>query len=78
MSRDIDFAALAVKGAIVEKFGRKRELNDLTATGNLTTITVRDGQFAIEGTRDQLLTLVRKTETYEQLWEPVRDTASVG
>lgn len=69
MARDIDYAAVTVKTAIVEKFGRKTTLTDLTVTANERTLSVQDGEQMAEGTRDDLLAAVRKAETYEQLWQ---------
>jgi hypothetical protein len=66
--RDIDYAAVAVKNAIVDKFGRKNELQDLTVVAQDKTILVRDGVKLGEGTRDDLLAALRKSETYEALW----------
>jgi len=66
--RDIDYAAVAVKNAIVDKFGRKNELQDLTVVAQDKTIIVRDGAKLGEGTRDDLLAALRKSETYEALW----------
>jgi hypothetical protein len=66
--RDIDYAAVAVKNAIVDKFGRKNELQDLTVVAQEKTIIVRDGAKVGAGTRDDLLAALRKSETYEALW----------
>ncbi|MBI3465734.1 MAG: hypothetical protein HY000_22180 [Planctomycetes bacterium] len=69
MARDIDYAAIAVTNAIVEKFGRQHDLHDLAVTANERTISVRQsGRFA-EGTRDALLAALRKAESYSQFWE---------
>lgn len=68
MARDIDYAAVTVKTAIVEKFGRKNTLTDLTVTANERTLSVQDGPRSAEGTRDDLLAAVRKAETYDELW----------
>jgi len=69
MARDIDYAATAVKAAIVEKFGRKSELQDLDVTANERTISIQHGGRAAEGTRDDLLAAVRAAGSYESLWE---------
>ena len=66
--RDIDYAAVAVKTAIVEKFGRKSELQDLNVTAHDKTIEIRDGAKVAQGSRDDLLAALRKSETYEELW----------
>ncbi len=67
MDRDIDYAAIAVKNAIVEKFGRKCDLQNLEVVANERTITIRDGSLALEGTRDRLLAAVRAADTYAEL-----------
>ncbi len=69
MARDIDYAAIAVHTALVEKFGRKNDLEQVEVTANESTITVRDGQHAAEGTRDNLLAAVRAADSYAKLWE---------
>jgi hypothetical protein len=69
MARDIDYAAIAVQKAIVEKFGRKNELQGLEVTANERTISVRDGDCAGEGTRDELLAAIRAAESYQNLWD---------
>lgn len=69
MARDIDYAAVAVKTAIVEKFGRKNELDELTVEAKERTISVRHDRRAGEGTRDDLLAAVRKATTYDELWD---------
>lgn len=68
MARDIDYAAIAVKTAIVEKFGRKSELQGLDATANERTILIQDGPRAASGTRDHLLAAVRAADSYEAFW----------
>jgi hypothetical protein len=69
MLRDIDYAAKAVERAIVEKFGRKEQLQDLQVTAQERTISVRHGERSAEGTRDSLLAAIRKAESYEDLWQ---------
>ena len=69
MRRDIDYAAVAVKTAIVEKFGRREELDALEVTAGERTIVVQHNEDTIEGTRDDLLARVRKAEEYAQLWD---------
>jgi hypothetical protein len=69
MARDIDYAAAAVNRAIVEKFGRSNELQNLTLTAGESTITVRDGEHCAEGTRDDLLAALRGSETYADFWQ---------
>ena len=69
MARDIDYAATAVKKAIVEKFGRDNDLDGLYLVAGERTIAVRDGQYAAEGTRDALLAGIREAESYDDLWK---------
>lgn len=69
MLRDIDYAATAVKTAIVEKFGRQELLGNLLVVANERTISVQDGQRIAEGTRDQLITALRKVGGYDQFWK---------
>ena len=67
--RDIDYAAKAVKTAIMEKFGAKNDLSGLYVLAGERTISVRDGEAAAEGTRDALLAGIREASTYADLWE---------
>jgi hypothetical protein len=69
MARDIDYAAIAVHTAIVEKFGRHSDLQNVEVTANERTISVHDGAQTAEGTRDDLLAAVRAADSYEKLWE---------
>jgi hypothetical protein len=78
MARDIDYAAIAVQTAIVEKFGRKSDLKDLAVTANDTTLSIRDGAQAAEGTRDDLLAAVRAADSYEKLWEELATRGHTG
>lgn len=66
--RDIDYAAAAVKKAIVEKFNDV-ELQDLQVTAGERTIRVEFEGHSAEGTRDDLLAAVRKATSYADLWE---------
>jgi len=68
MARDIEHAAIAVRKAIVEKFYANR-LDALEAIPGDRTIAIKhDGRHA-EGTRDDLLAAVRKSTSYDSLWE---------
>jgi hypothetical protein len=67
--QDIDYAAVAVKTAIVEKFGRDAELDRLEVVANDRTISVVHDDKQTEGTRDNLLAAIRKAESYENLWQ---------
>lgn len=69
MARDIDYAAIAVQTALVEKFGRKNDLQSVTVTAGENTISVRDGERTAQGTRDNLLAAVRAADSYDRLWE---------
>ena len=68
MGRDIDYAAVAVKTSISDKFARKADLSALEVTANERTITVRDGDRAAEGSRDDLMAAIRKATDYDDLW----------
>jgi hypothetical protein len=68
MARDIDYAAIACKTAIVEKFGRQTELQDLNLVANERTISIHHGDRVAEGTRDDILAAVRAADSYESLW----------
>ena len=63
MARDIDYAATAVKTAIVEKFGRHNDLAELAVTAKERTISVQHAGREAEGTRDDLLAAVRRAAT---------------
>ncbi len=76
MLRDIDYAAVAVKTAIVEKFGRHNRLENLEVVANENTISVREGSHSAEGTRDNLLAALRKADSYENLWQVFSATKS--
>lgn len=68
MSRDIDYAAVAVKTAIVEKFGKLNVLDALDVRANEKTISVQDGKRKIAGTRDDLLAALRRAANYDELF----------
>lgn len=69
MKRDIDYAALAVTKSITEKFGAKNDLSGLTVTALERVIRLADGERLTEGTRDFLMSTIRKAETYDQFWQ---------
>lgn len=69
MDRDIDYAAIAVHKAIVEKFGRKTDLQNIEVTANERTISIHDPPRTAEGTRDNLLAAIRAADSYPNLWE---------
>jgi hypothetical protein len=64
MMRDIEYAALAVRRQIVEKFAAQEDLSTLTVQARENTIVVEHGTHRIEGTRDNLLALVRQATAY--------------
>lgn len=78
MARDIDYAAIAVHTAIVEKFGRQADLQSVQVTANETTISIYDDGHTAEGTRDHLLAAVRAADSYTKLWKilPTRGETS--
>ena len=71
MLRDIDYAAKAVKTAIVEKFGRTNALEDLRVFVNEkgSSISVCHRERVATGTRERLLVAVHRADSYEQLWQ---------
>lgn len=69
MLRDIDYAATAVKTAILEKYGRAQPLENLQVVANENTLSVIDGEHVAEGTRDNLLGALRKSGSYENFWQ---------
>jgi hypothetical protein len=78
MLRDIDYAAVAVKTAIVEKFGREAALEDLQVTAHERTISVCQGPHTAEGTRDRLLTALHKARSYGQFWQISSEEVELG
>ena len=66
--RDIDYAAVAVKKAIVEKFS-DAALEDLQTAAVEKTISIHHVDRKAAGTRDDLLAAVRKATSYANLWE---------
>ncbi len=69
MQRDIDYAAVAVKTAITEKFGMNNDLHQLEVRANDRTISIEIDKHIAEGTRDDLLAALRKAATYDNFWE---------
>ena len=69
MARDIDYAAVAVNKALVEKFGRKSDLQELVVKADEKTISIEHGPHKVHGTRDNLLAAVRAADSYEAFWE---------
>ena len=69
MLRDIDYAAVAVKTAIVEKFGRQNPLEELQVIAHEKTISVQHGDRLADGTRDNLLATLRKADSYDHFWQ---------
>ncbi len=66
--RDIDYAAVTVKKAIVEKF-RDTALEDLQTVAGERTISIHHAGRKAEGVRGDLLAAVRKATSYADLWE---------
>ena len=71
MLRDIDYAAVAVKKAIVEKFGRDGSLENLRADAGEKTIEIEHDGRLVDGTRDDLLAAVRSADSFEAFWTAV-------
>jgi hypothetical protein len=68
MARDIDYATVTVRKAIVEKF-RTTPLDDLQTIAGDTKISIEHAGRKAEGSRDDLLAAVRKATSYDNLWE---------
>ncbi len=66
--RDIDYAAAAVKKAIVEKFRDVNVEEAVQVMAGQRTIFVEASGRTAEGTRDNLLAAVRKATSYADLW----------
>lgn len=69
MANDIDYPAVAVKNAIVAKFGAQIEPPELEAQTTGKVIAIRHAENAAEGTRDDLLAAVREASSFSNLWE---------
>jgi hypothetical protein len=76
-ARDIDYAAAAVKTAIIEKFGRKNALDSLRVVAHERTISIEHEERRAEGTRDDLLAAIRKSPDYATLWSELPGTQHV-
>lgn len=68
--RDIDYAAQAVFTALQQKFGRKHDLRDLKVEARERTIRVTLADQSFEGTRDELMTTLRKAADLAEFWSP--------
>ncbi|MCE9551821.1 MAG: hypothetical protein K8T91_00365 [Planctomycetes bacterium] len=68
MADDLDYAAVAVRKAIVEKF-RTTPLDDLKAVAGGGVIALQHAGRQAEGSRDDLLAAVRKSTSFDELWE---------
>ena len=68
MARDIDYAAIAVRNSIVEKF-RTEQLDELQAIAGDTKIAIHHRGRIAEGSRDDLLANVRSATSYEHFWD---------
>jgi hypothetical protein len=71
MLRDIDYAATAVKTAIVEKFGRAEGMDDLQVVAHDKTISIQHGERSAEGTRDSFMSALHKVGSYDQFWKMI-------
>ena len=72
MARDIDYAAIAVKTAIVGKYAAQIEPPELEVQATDKTISICHGASVAEGSRDALLAAVRKATTYQEFWTVLR------
>jgi hypothetical protein len=70
--RDIDYAAQAVRSAMMEKFGRQNELDDLQVVAGEQSIRVEHQGQAAAGTRDDLLAAIRNSADYASLWKELQ------
>lgn len=77
MMRDIDYAALAVRKQIEEKFGRQHDLTALEVRVDEATIVVEQGDRRTAGTRDNLLAALRKATTYEEFLETPQQVSNL-
>ncbi len=68
MARDIDYAAIAVRKSILEKF-RNEPLDTLQAIAGESTIAIHHQGWIAEGSRDDLLAIVRTATDYDQFWD---------
>ncbi len=68
MARDIDYAAVAVRKSIVDKF-RSEPLDAMEAIAGDTMIGIHHSGRIAEGTRDDLLAIVRGSTSYDHFWE---------
>ena len=66
--RDIDYAAVAVKKAILEKF-KDTALDGLQTVAGERTISIHHAGRKAEGVRGDLLAAVRKARSYANFWE---------
>ncbi len=66
--RDIDYAAAAVKKAILEKF-KDADLENLQVMAGERTIYIEHEGRHAEGVRGILLAAVRKAKSYPDFWE---------
>ncbi len=68
MASDLEYAATAVRRAIVEKFW-KTPLEELLVVAADRTLEIQHEGRLAEGTRDDLLAALRKAATYPDFWE---------
>jgi hypothetical protein len=75
--RDIDYAAVAVKKAIEEKF-RDAALEDLQTVAGERMILIHHAGRKAEGSRDDFLAAVRKATSYANFWEILENDGLAG
>jgi hypothetical protein len=66
--RDIDYAADAVRTSMLDKFGRSQSLGDLRVEALDRTIRVSLNGHSSEGTRDELMSRIRRTADLSGFW----------
>lgn len=68
--RDIDYAAVAVTKAIMDKFkDTTPEPEKLQVVAGESIISIHHAGRSAEGTRDNILATVRKATSYTNFWE---------
>jgi hypothetical protein len=68
MDRDIDYAAIAVRKAIEDKFGAQADLANLSVVPGERLIELRHDESVLSGTRDELQAAIRQAAVYDDLW----------
>lgn len=78
MMRDIDYATLAVRKRIEEKFAATDDMNKLQVTAGERTIRVQYADQSTTGTRDALLVKLRTAATLSDFMEASRSSRPVS